>query len=137
MHARIRYRRQYVRPALAEIAAFNTAMHSEEYSPSTHTEEKRVAVESAWLVIQACLETKKDALSTEIRSYPPPVPACDQQFNYLLAERSRITQALNQLNTLTRQSQMHPNPEKTVEQFIQSSPDIDETTQQKIVGFLL
>ena len=30
----------------------------------------------------------------EIRAYPPPIPACDAQFNWLLERRARIERAL-------------------------------------------
>jgi hypothetical protein len=30
----------------------------------------------------------------EIRAYPPPIPACDAQFNWLLERRAEIERAL-------------------------------------------
>ena len=44
---------------------------------------------SVWNRIRAHLENEKTKIYEEIRNYPRPVPACDQQFNYLLEERAR------------------------------------------------
>ena len=43
---------------------------------------------------KAALLTAKDALNTEIRSYPTPISGCDAQFNHLLGERRRLSAAL-------------------------------------------
>jgi hypothetical protein len=37
-------------------------------------------------------------LNAEISSYPSPISGCDAQFNYLLAARTRISEALNALD---------------------------------------
>ena len=39
--------------------------------------------------IRQALEHKKRLLLEEIKNYPPPIPACDQHFNYLLEQRNR------------------------------------------------
>lgn len=41
----------------------------------------------------------KAQLTHEIRNYPPPIADCDCQFNYLLAQRTRITAALKALDS--------------------------------------
>jgi hypothetical protein len=48
--------------------------------------------------IRSQLENEKQRLYEAIRNYPRPVAGCDQQFNYLLEERSRIVQELNRLD---------------------------------------
>lgn len=43
---------------------------------------------------------QRENLLVEIRNYPPPIPACDAQFNYLLEKRDHITVELNRLQGL-------------------------------------
>jgi hypothetical protein len=44
-----------------------------------------------------CLAVARDALDTEIRTYPTPISGCDAQYNHLLAERRRAHEALQVL----------------------------------------
>jgi len=48
-------------------------------------------------VARAELITAQRLLGREIRSYPTPISGCDAQFNHLLAERARVSDALAQL----------------------------------------
>ena len=47
------------------------------------------------------LQQEKAAVIAEIRAYPPPIPACDAQFNHLTEQRSRLMVALNRLQALS------------------------------------
>jgi len=47
---------------------------------------------------QELLSARK-SLNAEISSYPSPISGCDAQFNHLLAERSKICQALSVLDS--------------------------------------
>jgi len=49
-------------------------------------------------VARAELVTAQRLLGREIRSYPTPIAGCDAQFNHLLAQRTRISDALAQLD---------------------------------------
>ena len=52
-----------------------------------------------WLTIARTeLATAQRLLAAEISAYPTPISGCDAQFNHLLAERTRIADALSQLN---------------------------------------
>ena len=42
----------------------------------------------------AKLETARQLIETEIRSYPAPVSGCDAQFNHLVGMRGSISEAL-------------------------------------------
>ena len=53
----------------------------------------RAAVE----LVRAELESKREAISRELCSIPPPVPACDVNFNRLLEERASIVDELQRL----------------------------------------
>lgn len=41
----------------------------------------------------ALLDAERRALQDEIRAYPPPIPACDAQFNALTERRSALAEA--------------------------------------------
>jgi len=49
-------------------------------------------------IARAELATAQRLLACEIRAYPTPISGCDAQFNHLLAERVRISDALAQLD---------------------------------------
>ena len=55
------------------------------------------AAPSAWDALRAHLEGLKRDLLREIEHYPPPIPACDAQFNYLLQRRDALSQELQRL----------------------------------------
>lgn len=48
-------------------------------------------------VARAELAAARRLLVQEIRSYPTPISGCDAQFNHLLADRQRVSEALTQL----------------------------------------
>ncbi len=60
--------------------------------------------ETLWLEIKTSLEEQRNFINEEIRNYPPPIPACDAQFNFLLEERARLTTELNRLQEITGQN---------------------------------
>ncbi len=45
------------------------------------------------------------ALNREIGAYPPPIPACDAQFNFLLDKRRRLSQENREIQRLINQSE--------------------------------
>jgi hypothetical protein len=49
-------------------------------------------VRSIWDRIRARLEAERHRIHEEIRSYPRPIAACDQQFNFLLEQRARVAE---------------------------------------------
>jgi hypothetical protein len=44
--------------------------------------------------IRSLLEQQRVRIQEEIANYPPPITACDAQFNHLLEQRSRIAREL-------------------------------------------
>ena len=52
--------------------------------------------------IRDLLQTQRTQTIAAIRNYPPPIPACDAQFNYLLEKRDRLTVELNRLNKIEK-----------------------------------
>jgi len=84
-------------------------------------------METVWLEIKTFLEAKKNRIYDEILNYPPPIPACDVQFNHLLAERARLTAELNRLQDLSRQATNETEAAQLLKAFITSCEDIDTT----------
>ncbi|MEM8872254.1 MAG: hypothetical protein AAGB10_06330 [Pseudomonadota bacterium] len=60
------------------------------------------------LVAKAELAAAQRLLQREISTYPGPIAGCDEQFNHLLAERQKVSAALNSLN----QNVFVPTPRK-------------------------
>ncbi len=54
--------------------------------------------DSDWNALRARLEHAQEAVAKEIRTYPPPIPACDAQFNRLLERREALSEALARLD---------------------------------------
>lgn len=52
------------------------------------------------------LETARQLIETEIRSYPAPVSGCDAQFNHLIGMRGSVSEAL----TVLERPQFVPTP---------------------------
>jgi hypothetical protein len=59
-----------------------------------------LAIEHAASLLQTELEAKREAISRELGTIPPPVPACDVNFNRLLEERAGLIDELQRLRRL-------------------------------------
>src|SRR5262249_28754604 len=89
-------------------------------------------VKSAWERIRTHLENEKVRIHEEIRNYPRPLPACDQQFNYLLEERARISQELDRMDEASRESLARSDPIGPIDEFIQSSSFLGDAAGQQV-----
>ncbi|HEX9810133.1 MAG TPA: hypothetical protein VGC25_11130 [Alphaproteobacteria bacterium] len=69
-----------------------------------------------WAALRLRLETLMAAVEAEIRDYPPPIPACDAQFNHLLELRRLIPAELARLEAAAADGFL------TVDAFILTSP---------------
>ena len=69
-----------------------------------------------WASLRRRLQALAQQVSEEIRTYPPPIPACDAQFNHLLELRRLLPQELERLEAAVR------DPAASIEEFICSSP---------------
>ena len=98
--------------------------------------EKEEPLQAVWQIAREHLEKKKSQISEEILHYPPPIPACDAQFNFLLAERARLAQALGQLAALGQGHLSDQAQLQGLHAFILSSPDLDETAVHEIHSVL-
>ena len=93
-------------------------------------------IQTAWDKIRAQLETEKIRIYEVIGNYPPPIAACDQQFNYLLEERTRISRELDSLNKASIASLTIEDSIKLIDAFIRSSGYIDPEAEQTIRSYL-
>ncbi len=79
----------------------------------------------AWQAIEDHLESVKREILKQIEHYPPPIPACDAQFNYLLEKRDGISQELRILDAVRANSSSPDDRIRATNRFIQSSRFID------------
>ena len=93
-------------------------------APQTQTES--ALIEAAWQRIRQHLEAEKQQIFQEIRHYPPPIPACDVQFNGLLAERAAILQALGRVESILQQDLTSEAAVGLLDEFLRTSPYVDD-----------
>ena len=89
-------------------------------------------VKSVWNEIRAHLQGKRDHIHEEISCYPTPIAGCDQQFNYLLEQRTAASREWAQLNEAESESLATEDPIKIIDGFILSSNCIDSEAKKSI-----
>jgi hypothetical protein len=94
--------------------------------------EETDSVKSIWQEIRGYLTPQRDQVYEAIHSYPPPIPACDVQFNHLLEKRSQLAQELSRLNSLTKQNLPRLEQLQLADEFIDISICLSEEAKQKI-----
>jgi hypothetical protein len=89
-----------------------------------------------WQTLREQLEAKQNQIYDDIANYPPPIPACDQHFNYLLEQRTGIAQELRQQKTLAEESLKRGDPAALIREFIASSVYVNDATKQNVLARL-
>lgn len=98
--------------------------------------EQAVLVDVLWQEVQRQLEKEKQRIFDEIVNYPPPIPACDVQFNFLLAERARITDELRRVRQFNERENHDFSHIRAMRTFIESSDFLDSSLAAKfLAGF--
>lgn len=97
---------------------------------------KTDAVRSAWTRIRVELENQRNRINHEIGLYPTPIAGCDQQFNYLLEQRSGISAEYRRLEEAENQSLSDEDPLKVLDDFIRSSSTIEKGAGSAIRRFM-
>ena len=77
-------------------------------------------METTWQEIRNQLESERLRIQAEITSYPPPIPACDAYFNYLLERRALLSEELTRLDQAAATSAASAAPD-VLEAFVRSS----------------
>ena len=90
------------------------------------------AIQSAWEDIAARLESLQRRIYDEIKNYPPPITACDQQFNYLLEQRDKISHELALVRQARAESLTRSDAARAIDEFLQSSCSIDVEAARRI-----
>lgn len=107
-------------------------MPSTQSQDAMNTDREWHVVKSRWKVVREYLENKKDQIYEEMVHYPSPIHACDQHFNYLLEERTGVSQELRRLNAFSERSLTSKDPVKLIDEFITSSTVINDEAEQRI-----
>lgn len=93
-------------------------------------------IQTIWYALRGCLEPQRDQIYEEIRSYPPPIPACDVQFNHLLEERARLSQEWSRLNAIAKQSLPWHDHLQLFDAFITESTCLTQDAKQTMQACL-
>jgi hypothetical protein len=99
------------------------------------TEPRADAAPSPWTALEEHLESARRSILAEIRNYPPPIAACDQQFNYLLEQRDQIARELSRLASIRRDNSRDTDVEALLE-FINASDCIGGELKAHLVQLL-
>ena len=95
------------------------------------------AAHSPWSELEDHLEAARRSILAEIRNYPAPIAACDQQFNHLLEQRDRIAEALSRLASMRLASSAPTEADvKVLMEFIKASGGIAHELKPQLVQFL-
>ncbi len=79
-----------------------------------------MTTDSDWDALRARLVQLQEAVAAEIRAYPAPIPACDDQYNHLLERRAARVEARARLDAAREGGAA------TVEDFLASTPLLAE-----------
>ncbi len=78
---------------------------------------------SEWQSFRLRVESLVASVSEQIQNYPPPIPACDAQFNHLLELRQTLPQELARLKLVATDNSM------SIDDFMHSSPCEDALSE--------
>lgn len=91
-------------------------------------EQNQAAMTALWQEVETHLEREKQRIFDEILNYPPPIPACDVQFNFLLAQRAEMMQELQRLREISG------GEVDSLRDFIQTCPFLDASRQAQLLA---
>lgn len=86
-----------------------------------------------WTELEDHLENVRRSILAEIRNYPTPIAACDQQFNYLLEQRDRIAGELSRLASFRRDGSARETDVKALFDFINASDCIAHEAKGRLL----
>lgn len=88
--------------------------------------------DALWRQIQRHLQDEKVRLFQEIRSYPPPITACDAQFNGLLEERATVLRILGEVAGMGKQGGSRSEQIELLGALLSSSPHLKGELAEQI-----
>ncbi len=89
-------------------------------------------VASGWEKVRLHLEKRQAETRRQIGDYPRPIPACDQHFNHLLAQRERLSQELAQARAASQEPLPHAQGAAALGRFVAASSCLDDAATQDI-----
>lgn len=108
--------------------------------PSTHdphpVQREAESEEFVWKQIRIVLEEKRDRICNEIANYPPPISDCDEQFNYLLEERGRVSRELARVDAAASVQLSIAACRKFLDELVASSDLISDEAAQRLRSYL-
>jgi len=93
-------------------------------------------VQAVWHTLRSHLENEKARIYEAIGHYPTPIAGCDQQFNYLLEEQTRIRHELERLDRASHESLTVEDAIQRIDEFLGSSGSLDAETERTIRSYL-
>jgi hypothetical protein len=107
-------------------------MPSVKFRIKTGSRTESSLLESILSEIRGSLEKRRLWIVGKMGQYPRPIPGCDQQFNYLLAERDGIFAELVRLDEIASAVPTRRDPVELIDAFLGSSTCLDAKAKQAI-----
>lgn len=86
--------------------------------------------------LEAQLNSERERIYAEIHAYPPPIPACDAQFNYLIEKRAFVTQELNRVRALAGNRPSADENTRLLHEYITTSQILSQFAKAEILTAL-
>lgn len=96
-------------------------------APEMSSSTQPADIDATWKVITSHLELELRDVQGKIKSYPTPISACDEHFNWLLEERAKISKELAKARELS----IEERPE-LIRDFMRSSAHFDAAQRQRV-----
>lgn len=128
----VRRPRLYKRIAGCPPAAENLAMPTGKSADAND----HLTQAGALLELQRRLEADRGRLLQQIGDYPQPIPACDAQFNHLLAERARLSADLQRVAELIGKDRLDHSDADSIRRLIDNVRRIDSRAADKLTAAL-
>lgn len=87
---------------------------------------------AVWQEIRGPFEEARRLIDAEIRAYPPPIPACDAQFNHLMAQRARLTRDLGRLDNAADGHLVGDDAAVWLAEFLESATYLEDAARRRI-----
>ena len=86
--------------------------------------------------VEAYLWQERERIYAEIHAYPPPIPACDAQFNYLIEERAFVAQELNRVRGLAETALHADRRNHLLYEYVATSRILNQAVKTQILTVL-
>ncbi|MBX3053062.1 MAG: hypothetical protein KF753_16385 [Caldilineaceae bacterium] len=86
--------------------------------------------------IEARLWQERERIYAEIHAYPPPIPACDAQFNYLIEKRALIAKELSAIRALKMNAPEVESEDSLLRQCLAESQILHRAAKEEFLSLL-